>query len=378
MSPEKHTTRKRQVRATMEIYRPPAARNTREQNTYRETKEKGINRRDNTTTTLQRQTTHDPLRSCCQLETQNLSKNTLESQRNPGQAIRREEKDNSNPEMKGMKTGEQLKREEKDNSSPEMKGELRREKDNSSPEMKGELRREEKDSSSPEMKGKNTSDDNDDSWDNLYNDEGDCLNPQPQQLNHQHHPNKNNKQRKKKNTNNTNTNYTTTTTNNNNNNNNDNEEEEYAHVLEMYDFPSSFTTQDLVMVFSGFQSTEFEIKWVDDTHALAIFSTASVASRALNVNHPFIKTRSLATATKASRVKAMKVTEARSPVYKPRPLTSVAVARRMILGGLGINVRVSREDREAERQMLQEAKALKKLRARQQQDAWEGHKTRYH
>ncbi|KAK4321599.1 hypothetical protein Pmani_007624 [Petrolisthes manimaculis] len=330
MSTVRPTTSKRQVRATMEIYRPPAARNTRVQNTY----SREISRRDTSTTasTLQRQITTT------------------------------------------------------------------------------------------------TTHNNNDSWDNMYNDQGDCLNPQQQQqLNQHHHPNKNAKETKKKYTNNNNTttnnnNYTTTTTTNNNNNEEEEEEEEegeYAHVIELYDFPSSFTTQDLLVMLSGggFQSTEFKVKWVDDTHALAIFSTARVASRALNTKHPFIKTRSLATAITASRVKAMRGTEKtrrfltktrfpaktrfpearrspvetrrspvetrRSPVetrrspevYKPRPPTSVTVARRMILGGLGIHVRVSREDREAERRMLQEARAQKTLRGKQQQDAWEGHKT---
>lgn len=49
---------------------------------------------------------------------------------------------------------------------------------------------------------------------------------------------------------------------------------EYPHVIEIYDFPPSFKTCDLKAIFNKFQNTEFPIKWVDDTHALGIFSTA--------------------------------------------------------------------------------------------------------
>lgn len=53
-------------------------------------------------------------------------------------------------------------------------------------------------------------------------------------------------------------------------------EDEYAHVIEIYDFPVSFKTQDLMMIFSPYQNNGFDIKWVDDTHALGIFATALI------------------------------------------------------------------------------------------------------
>ncbi|KAK8735778.1 hypothetical protein OTU49_005311 [Cherax quadricarinatus] len=148
-------------------------------------------------------------------------------------------------------------------------------------------------------------------------------------------------------------------------------EEEYAHVIEIYDFPVSFKTQDLMMVFNTFQNTGFDIKWVDDTHALGIFSTGLIAADALSVDHPFLKTRSLALATKSSKAKAMRITEALLP-YKPRPATSASLARRLVSGALGLKVNISREVREAERQKLKDAKARKKLVAKQRLDAWEG------
>lgn len=53
-------------------------------------------------------------------------------------------------------------------------------------------------------------------------------------------------------------------------------DETLAHVVEVYDFPSEFKTNDLLSVFSEFKDSGFEIKWVDDTHALIVFSSAKI------------------------------------------------------------------------------------------------------
>ena len=79
------------------------------------------------------------------------------------------------------------------------------------------------------------------------------------------------------------------------------------------------------------------------------------AAEALSLRHPFLKTRSLSNATKTSRAKAMRITDALLP-YKPRPATSAALARRLVSGALGLKVNISREVREAERQKLKDAK----------------------
>lgn len=53
-------------------------------------------------------------------------------------------------------------------------------------------------------------------------------------------------------------------------------DETFAHVVEVYDFPSEFKTNDLLSLFSEYKETGFEIKWVDDTHALIVFSSAKI------------------------------------------------------------------------------------------------------
>jgi hypothetical protein len=53
-------------------------------------------------------------------------------------------------------------------------------------------------------------------------------------------------------------------------------DDDLSHVLEIYDFPAEFKTHDLFAVFSPYMKGGFEIKWVDDTHALGVFSSALV------------------------------------------------------------------------------------------------------
>ena len=51
---------------------------------------------------------------------------------------------------------------------------------------------------------------------------------------------------------------------------------------------------------------EFDIKWVDDTHALVVFSSQTAAAEALKSSYPNIKVRQLSQATRDSKVKAKK------------------------------------------------------------------------
>lgn len=54
------------------------------------------------------------------------------------------------------------------------------------------------------------------------------------------------------------------------------DDEEFPHVLEVSNFPVEFKTQDLMMVFSEYKNLGYDIKWVDDTHALVVFSSSKV------------------------------------------------------------------------------------------------------
>lgn len=143
------------------------------------------------------------------------------------------------------------------------------------------------------------------------------------------------------------------------------------HVIEAYDFPADFKMEDLVMTFSAFNNKGFDVKWVDDTHALIVFTTPQVASDALGLQNPMLRTRLLSLASKQSKQKAKATVEFLQP-YRPRPETSSLAARRMVSNALGVKSNVSKEQRDAERQKLKEAKEKKRDEKRQKADVWDG------
>lgn len=147
--------------------------------------------------------------------------------------------------------------------------------------------------------------------------------------------------------------------------------DEFAHVVEIYNFPSEFKTSDLAAVFSPFKNGGFELKWVDDTHCLGIFSSPLVAAEVLASDHPFVKTRPLSEATALSRTKAKRSAEFLQP-YRSRPETCAALARRLVTGALGVKLATARQEREREKNILREAKEKRRLANKQREDAWEG------
>ncbi|NXD43710.1 R3HC1 protein, partial [Copsychus sechellarum] len=78
----------------------------------------------------------------------------------------------------------------------------------------------------------------------------------------------------------------------------------------------------------------FKIQWVDDTHALGIFSSPSTASQALGRRYPSLKIRPLIHASKQARLKALQRPKLLQ-LGKERPQTDTAVARRLVSHALG-------------------------------------------
>lgn len=146
---------------------------------------------------------------------------------------------------------------------------------------------------------------------------------------------------------------------------------EFPHVIEIYDFPQEFRTEDLLRVFCSYQKKGFDIKWVDDTHALGVFSSPITARDALGSKHAMVKTRPLSQATRAAKAKARAYAEFLQPA-KERPETSAALARRLVISALGVRSKQSKTEREAELKKLQEARERKRLEAKQREDIWEG------
>lgn len=158
--------------------------------------------------------------------------------------------------------------------------------------------------------------------------------------------------------------------------------EEFPHVLEISGFPVEFKTPDLMMLFAAHKGSGFDIKWVDDTHALAVFSSSKIgkihtpdtlpllvsylvnismppaaAAEVLSTSHPFVLLKTLTEATAESRLRAKKCASSLQP-FRQRPETCAALARRLVTGALGVRLKTSREELENERRVLREAKGL--------------------
>ncbi|XP_053712219.1 coiled-coil domain-containing protein R3HCC1L-like isoform X1 [Synchiropus splendidus] len=131
--------------------------------------------------------------------------------------------------------------------------------------------------------------------------------------------------------------------------------DELSHIVEIYDFPPEFRIEDLLKCFHNYLRSGFDIKWVDDTHALGLFSSAQDAREALRSKHSMMKLRPLSKSSSATKAKARGCSDYLLP-YKERPKTSAALARRLVTSALGVKTTVTKEQREEEKRKLQEAR----------------------
>ncbi|KAL4090437.1 hypothetical protein QTP88_025272 [Uroleucon formosanum] len=137
-------------------------------------------------------------------------------------------------------------------------------------------------------------------------------------------------------------------------------------VIEVYGFSSDLKTIDLMNQFAAFRKNNFEIIWVNDTHALAVFESPHLADQALNTPLVLVKTRPLKNATKESKLRAATVVS----LPATRPKTCTAMARRLVSSALGLKVNVSPDLINAERTLLANAKEKKIRDAQQKHDIW--------
>ncbi|KAM7006236.1 R3H and coiled-coil domain-containing protein 1 [Tautogolabrus adspersus] len=114
--------------------------------------------------------------------------------------------------------------------------------------------------------------------------------------------------------------------------------DEFRHVIEIYNFPPTLKTDDLLDAFTEYSDGGMKIKWIDNTHALGVFSNESAALHALSISHPLLKARALAEGSKKAKGKAFRHAEFIQPV-KERPRTDSAVAQRMVSRALGLQGR---------------------------------------
>lgn len=201
------------------------------------------------------------------------------------------------------------------------------------------------------------------SWDTMFNDEGDCLDPHLlEDLSTQEGKVRESIQDSRFDYYNMNRDYE---------NDIDLTDDELSHIVEIYDFPTEFKTEDLLKLFHTNQQRGLDIQWIDDTHALGLFSSPLAAREALRSKHPLMKVRPLSKSSSATKAKARSCSDYLLPA-KERPQTSAALARKLVIGALGVKSNLTKEQREAEKKKLQEAREQKRLAAKQREDAWEG------
>ncbi|XP_044256154.1 uncharacterized protein LOC123006064 [Tribolium madens] len=145
--------------------------------------------------------------------------------------------------------------------------------------------------------------------------------------------------------------------------------EELEHVVELYNFPATLETHDLVQAFSEINSDAMYIKWVDDTHALLVLGSLSQAQKAVNMRNPLIKVRPMTAASAISMDVANK--SDLKPAMK-RPPTNLQTARRLITTHLGTKSKLTKEQIAKEKQDLKNAREMKRLLKQNEKDAWEG------
>ncbi|KHN85911.1 R3H and coiled-coil domain-containing protein 1-like, partial [Toxocara canis] len=142
---------------------------------------------------------------------------------------------------------------------------------------------------------------------------------------------------------------------------------ELPHVLEIHALPSRITLDNVKDELAKFDCADVTFQKVNDSSYLINFSSLNAALKALmeaRQGHAsaWLHLRRLSDASFEAQEVARKYASLLVP-HKPRPRTTAMVARRLVEGALGVRVPVSREQRNAERQILNEAREQKKVTA---------------
>ncbi|KAI9290345.1 hypothetical protein BC943DRAFT_313780 [Umbelopsis sp. AD052] len=139
--------------------------------------------------------------------------------------------------------------------------------------------------------------------------------------------------------------------------------EEPTTVLDCYDFPPAFKTHHLHDIFREYENMRggYRIKWLEDTRALIIFEHPSSAKKAYidNVSNPLAKIRPYSGSVNVLR----STSQGQLP---RRPPTTDMVARRLVHGALGVRAPRSKEQRQAEKDVLKSARDEQKNKKEQE------------
>ncbi|XP_047316594.1 uncharacterized protein LOC124920202 isoform X2 [Impatiens glandulifera] len=138
------------------------------------------------------------------------------------------------------------------------------------------------------------------------------------------------------------------------------------HILVLADFPLSTTTRDLEKLLDKFKSSGFVIRWVNDTVALAVFRSSSLALEAFNCMKCAFTVRVLE--ENDALLSSIRPRDLDPP--RQRPQTSTRTAQRLIAQGMGLKLQSTnfgskelREQEEARRNRIVSRQNMK-------EDAW--------
>lgn len=113
----------------------------------------------------------------------------------------------------------------------------------------------------------------------------------------------------------------------------------FRRVVEMWSFPQELKTSDLEDVLHrGLGKLEhyYDLRWVDDTHALAVFADESNAMTALAIKDVHVKFRPFYEASEQSKAKALTFGLQDEVANTTRPDTSTVLAKRLLSRALGM------------------------------------------
>ncbi|KAG9488750.1 hypothetical protein GDO78_004987 [Eleutherodactylus coqui] len=109
----------------------------------------------------------------------------------------------------------------------------------------------------------------------------------------------------------------------------------FGHVIEVYGFSTQLTAEDLMEPFKEYRDRGFRLQWVDQTHALGIFSSPEDAYAASSQMHPAMKFRPLSQGSRQSKIRAYEKAAFMYP-HMERPRTDMTVARRLVTRALAL------------------------------------------
>ncbi|KAK6033270.1 hypothetical protein OSTOST_00498, partial [Ostertagia ostertagi] len=132
------------------------------------------------------------------------------------------------------------------------------------------------------------------------------------------------------------------------------------HVLEAYDVPEYKLAEDVVNALAATDWGNATVKWLERKIVFVVFASERQARDALVLHkHQWLRLRPLAKSPARVQEKAREIQAQLKPT-RARPKTNAGVARRMVESTLGMRSSVSKEQREAERKQLSDAKGMEK------------------